>query len=45
VLDVHDFAFGGFEQYRYDPYDLDKFPSKYFYMYGRQFFLNVNFRF
>jgi hypothetical protein len=45
VLDVQDFAFGGFEQYRYDPYDMDKFPSKYFYMYGRQFFLNVNFRF
>jgi len=44
-FDVQDFAFGGFEQYRYDPYDMDKFPSKYFYMYGRQFFLNINFRF
>ncbi len=45
VLDKQDFAFGGFEQYRYDPLDIDKFPPKYFYLYGRQFFFNVNFRF
>lgn len=45
ILDNTDFAFGGFEQFRYDPLDLEKFPSKYFYMYGRQYYLNVNFRF
>lgn len=45
ILDSQDFAFGGFEQFRYDPFDLEKFPSKYFYLYGRQYFLNINFRF
>jgi hypothetical protein len=45
LLDNQDFAFGGYEQYRYDPLDIDKFPPKYFYLYGRQYFLNVNFRF
>ena len=45
IFDVQDFAFGGFEQYRYDPLELDKFPPKYFYLYGRQYYLNINFRF
>ncbi|MBN2174104.1 MAG: TonB-dependent receptor plug domain-containing protein [Bacteroidales bacterium] len=45
ILNTTDFAFGGFEQYRYDPFDLDRFPNKYFYLYGRQYFLNINFRF
>jgi hypothetical protein len=45
ILDEQDFAIGGFEQFRYDPLDIEKFPSKYFYLYGRQFFLNLNFRF
>ncbi|MCB0804366.1 MAG: TonB-dependent receptor [Bacteroidales bacterium] len=45
LMDVQDFAFGGFEQFRYDPFDLDKFAPKYFYLYGRQFYLNLNFRF
>ncbi|MBC8486448.1 MAG: TonB-dependent receptor plug domain-containing protein [Bacteroidetes bacterium] len=45
ILDNQDFAFGGFEQYRYDPFDMDKFPPKYFYLYGRQYYFNVNFRF
>jgi len=45
LLDNRDLSFGGFEQYRYDPFQLDKFPSKYFYLYGRQYFLNLNFRF
>ena len=26
-------------------YDGNKYPPKYFYLYGRQYFLNVNFRF
>jgi len=45
ILDNQDFAFGGYEQYRYDPMEIDKFPPKYFYLYGRQFYLNINFRF
>jgi hypothetical protein len=45
ILDEQDFAFGGFEQFRYDPNDLEKFPPKYFYLYGRQYFLNISFRF
>ncbi|MCL2074361.1 MAG: TonB-dependent receptor [Marinilabiliaceae bacterium] len=38
---------GGFEQGRFD-FDrsiLEKFPSKYYYGYGRTFFINVAFRF
>jgi hypothetical protein len=45
ILNNTDFAFGGFEQYRYDPFDLDRFPPKYFYLYGRQYYLNISFRF
>jgi len=45
ILNNQDFAFGGFEQYRYNPFDMDKYPPKYFYLYGRQYYLNVNFRF
>ncbi|MCD4790331.1 MAG: TonB-dependent receptor [Bacteroidales bacterium] len=45
LLDNQDFAFGGFEQYRYNPFDINKFPPKYFYLYGRQYYLNINFRF
>jgi hypothetical protein len=45
ILDTQDLAIGGYEQWRYDPFDMDKFPPFYFYLYGRQFFLNINFRF
>lgn len=45
VLNTTDFAIGGFEQYRYDISNIDKFPPKYFYMYGTTFFLNVYFSF
>ena len=34
ILDNQEFAFGGFEQFRYNPLLLDKFPPKYFYLYG-----------
>jgi len=44
-LNVTDFAFGGFEQFRYDPNDMEKFPPKYFYLYGAQYFLNLSLRF
>ena len=45
LLNTTDFAIGGFEQYRYDISDIDKFPPKYFYMYGTTFFLNLYFSF
>lgn len=34
-----------FEQLRYDSRDIDRFPPKYAYMYGINYFLNVNFSF
>ncbi|MGD9992087.1 MAG: TonB-dependent receptor [Salinivirgaceae bacterium] len=45
ALNNTDFSFGGFEQFRYDEADLEKFDNKYFYMYGTQFFLNLYVRF
>ncbi|MBE0638486.1 MAG: TonB-dependent receptor plug domain-containing protein [Bacteroidales bacterium] len=45
VLNETNFAFGGFEQFRYDPNDLEKFPPKYFYLYGIQYYANLSFRF
>ncbi len=45
LLNEQNFAFGGFEQFRYDPNDLGKFPPKYFYLYGIQYFANLSFRF
>jgi hypothetical protein len=35
---------GGYEQLRYDPRNINKFPPKYAYLYGRTFFLNIYFR-
>jgi hypothetical protein len=34
-----------FEQLRYQSNDIDRFPPKYAYMYGTNFFLNLNFSF
>jgi hypothetical protein len=45
LLDTKDFSIGGFEQLRYDSHDPNRFPSKYFYMYGRTYFVNLAFRF
>jgi hypothetical protein len=44
ILNERDLAIGGFEQLRYDKTDIGKFPPKYFYLYGTQYFLNINFR-
>lgn len=44
VIDNTDFKIGGFEQLRYDSSDIDRFGSKYFYLYGRTYFLNLAFR-
>jgi len=44
VLNTQDLAVGGFEQLRYDPISPYRFPPKYIYLYGTQYFLNINFR-
>ena len=44
LLDNKEFQIGGYEQYRYNANDIDKFAPKNYYMYGRMYFLNINFR-
>ncbi len=44
LLDNQEFATGGFEQYRFEQNDIEKFPPKFRYLYGRTYFLNVNVR-
>lgn len=45
ILNNTDLLTNGFEQFRFDKTDIDKFPNKYYFMYGRSYFLNVYFRF
>ncbi|HOP03955.1 MAG TPA: TonB-dependent receptor [Tenuifilaceae bacterium] len=45
VLNNRSLTVLAFEQLRYDSRDLERFPPKYAYMYGTNFFLNVNFSF
>ncbi len=45
IFDVQDFRIGGFEQLRYDSQRPEQFDSKYFYLYGRNYFANLVFRF
>ncbi|MBK8700011.1 MAG: TonB-dependent receptor [Saprospiraceae bacterium] len=47
VLDNKEFASNGFEQSRYDfaTKDVNKFPTKYWYAYGRNYSLNLYLRF
>jgi hypothetical protein len=47
LLDSKDIRTGGFEQLRYDfaGENPGKFPPKYFYAYGRNFFVNISLRF
>lgn len=47
ILDNQDFITGGYEQMRFDfeTKNVSKFPSKYYYSYGRTFYLNLGFRF
>jgi hypothetical protein len=44
LLNNTNYIMSGFEQLRYDPYEIEKFPPKYYYLYGRNFFLNLTFR-
>ncbi|TCO03008.1 carboxypeptidase-like regulatory domain-containing protein [Natronoflexus pectinivorans] len=47
ILNKTDLKTGGFEQGRFDfnDYSIDAFPGKYYYSFGRNFFLNVGLRF
>lgn len=47
LLDNTSLRSGGYEQGRFDfeTYNVEKFPSKYYYAQGRNFFFNVGFRF
>lgn len=47
ILDNQNIISGGFEQLRFDQVSQNpnKYPSKYFYMYGRQYFVNVSISF
>lgn len=45
VLNNKKIATSGFEQYRFDKTNIDKFPNKYYYMYGTTYFVNIYFRF
>ncbi len=46
ILNNTNIKTGGFEQLRFDmkTHDPDRFPPKYFYYYGRQYFLNIRIR-
>ena len=45
LLDNTDLVTGGYEQLRYVPMEIDKFPPKLSYMYGRTFFAMVTLSF
>ncbi len=45
VLNNQEFRTGGFEQLRYDRMNVDKFPPKYSYLFGRNYFAMVTFSF
>ena len=45
VLNNTSFRTGGFEQLRYDVTDIDRFPSKYGYMYGLTYFAMLSYLF
>lgn len=45
LLNNTDFRTGGFEQLRFDPKEIDRFPNRYGYMYGTQFFAMLTYQF
>jgi hypothetical protein len=45
LLDNQNIKTGGFEQLRFDYTDSDKFPNKYFYGFGRNYFINLSLKF
>lgn len=45
IFDNQEFRVGGFEQLRYDTRQVNKFPPKYSYLFGRNYFAMVTFSF
>lgn len=45
ILNNKDIRTGGFEQLRFDSNNPDRFPSKYFYGYGTNYFINLSLKF
>jgi hypothetical protein len=47
VLNNQNIQSGGYEQNRFDfvNQDINKFPPKYYYYYGRTFFINISLRY
>lgn len=46
ILDKQDFITGGFEQLRLRVQrDVERFPTRYFYSFGRNYFINLSFRY
>jgi outer membrane receptor protein involved in Fe transport len=46
LLDKKDFITGGYEQYRFDfeGKNVNRFPPRYFYGFGRNYFVSLAFR-
>ncbi len=45
LLDNQDFRIGGFEQLRYDRSEIGRFPPKFSYMFGRNYFAMITYSF
>ncbi len=45
ILNTTDFRTGGYEQLRFDSNDIDKFPPKFGYMYGLNYFAMLTYQF
>ncbi|HOK39313.1 MAG TPA: TonB-dependent receptor [Bacteroidales bacterium] len=45
ILNNTDIITNGFEQLRFSRSNIDKFPNKYYFMYGRTYFINLYYRF
>ncbi len=45
LLNNQDFRIGGFEQLRYDRSDIDRFPPRFSYLFGRNYFAMLTFSF
>jgi len=46
ILDKQDFRTGGYEQFRFDfeNKEVERFPNRYFYSYGRTYYISLAFR-
>ncbi len=44
ILNNRDFATGGYEQLRFEGTDIDRFPNRYYFAYGVNYFASITFR-